>query len=105
MENLTFPAVGKFVFRFIAFLVAIAVIVTVVVSIANTDAAIQAEAASISPAMESLGPGQEGRFYYVDRKTDYVYETRYEGDIVNLQIAYNDNGEIMKSADYYAVIK
>ena len=108
MEKLTFPSLGKFAFRLIAAVFVIVVIAVAVVGLESYSSATQAEVTAsedVSPAMEPLGPGQNDRFYYVDRKTDYVYETYYEGDIINLQIAYSDNGEIMKSTDYYAVIK
>ena len=108
MEKLTFPELGKIAFRLIAVLFAVCALVIVTVSFVRSYITTQAETVvseDVSPAMEPLGPGQNDRFYYVDHKTDYVYETYYEGDIINLQIAYSDNGEIMKSADYYAVIK
>ena len=108
MEKLTFPSLGKFAFRLIAAVFVIGLIAVAIVDLESYSSATQAEVTAsedVSPAMEPLGPGQNERFYYVDHKTDYVYETYYEGDIINLQIAYSDNGEIMKSADYYAVIK
>ncbi len=109
MEKFTFPELGKIAFRLIAVLFAVCALVIVTVRFVRSYSSVtQAEVTAsedVSPTMEPLGPGQNDRFYYIDRKTDYVYETYYEGDIINLQIAYSDNGEIMKSADYYAVIK
>lgn len=108
MEKLTFPDLGKFALRLIAFVFVIGVIAVAVVGLESYSSATQAEVTAredVSSAMEPLGPGQNDRFYYVDRRTDYIYETYYEGDIINLQIAYTENGEIMKSADYYASVK